>query len=230
MKTLVHIGQHKTATTSIQNTLAINRSQLLQAGLWYPTELAGINFPSHYPLSVYCLAEGRFSHKKSKLAANDPQQLKVIMTHVVNDIKSQYQMAQANGCHTVLWSNEGLYLLNSLHEYLKLYDLFKQHSEELSVMCCFRDVSSFTKSYTNQLYNSGFQPSEDSDSFCYVKPDSWLFDFERKKMLLNHVFYNKTVVFEYKSSGMVKLFLQKAGFPELELEELRLNQSDNYCP
>jgi len=135
-------------------------------------------------------------------------------------------MARAYDCHTVLWSNEGLYLLNSLLEYQKLYDLFKPYSEELKVICCFREISSFKKSYIKQLYKSGFQPSEDSDSFCYVESDSWLFDYERKKKLLDAVFLNNMVAFDYVNSGMVELFLQKAGFPELELEELRLNQSE----
>ncbi len=225
MKTLIHIGQHKTASTSIQNTLVNNRSSLLQAGLWYPTALAGIDFPSHYQLNIYCLDEARFSHKKAKLKEKNPQQLNVILTDLVDEVNKQYKMAQANDCHTVLWSNEGLYLLNSLHEYQKLYDLFKPYSEELTVMCCFREIDSFKKSYIRQLYKSGFQPSKDNDSFCYVEADSWLFDYERKKMLLDAVFFNKTVVFDYVESGMVELFLKKAGFSELDLGELRLNQS-----
>jgi len=226
MKTLVHIGQHKTASTSIQNTLVNNRGLLLQAGLWYPTELLGIDFPSHYPLNIYSLDEGRYSHKKAKLLKNNPQQIKVIMAELVDAIEKQYKMARANGCHTVLWSNEGLYLLNSLHEYQQLYDLLMPYSDELTVICCFREISSFKKSYIEQLYKSGFQPSKDSDSFCYVEPDSWLFDYQRKEKLLDAVFLNNTVVFDYVNSGMVQLFLQKIGFPQLKLEELRLNQSE----
>lgn len=225
MKTLIHIGQHKTASTSIQNTLVNNHSRLINAGLWYPTELAGIEFPSHYPLNIYCLDENRLSHKKAKLMNSNPKHIKSIKNLLLDDIAFQYKQAQNSGCHTVLWSNEGLYLLNSIDEYQRLYDLFSPFSEQIKVVCCFREVNAFKKSYTNQLYKSGFQTSKDNDSFCYVEPDSWLFDYIRKQQILSQVFNNQTEFFDYTNTGMVELFLTKAGFPNLKLEELQLNKS-----
>lgn len=36
MKLIIHIGTHKTATTTVQATLARNRASLRRAGIWYP--------------------------------------------------------------------------------------------------------------------------------------------------------------------------------------------------
>ncbi len=48
MKALhLHIGIHKTATTSLQRTLAGSRAELLQAGLYYP-DYTLIGAPGHY--------------------------------------------------------------------------------------------------------------------------------------------------------------------------------------
>lgn len=226
MRTLIHIGQHKTATTSIQNSLVKNHNLLLSEGLWYPLELAGSRFPSHYPLNVYCLDKNRFSHKKAKLLKNNKKsELKHISKELKYDIKTQYVLADTNGCDTVLWSNEGLYLLNSIHEYQKLYELFSPYSEEIIVVCCFREVESFMKSYKEQMYKSGFTPVNDSDSFCYIEPDSWLFNYKRKRFLLQEVFKENCLFFSYSENVMVEKFLNKIGYSNLVLEELLLNQS-----
>jgi hypothetical protein len=49
MKLVVHIGAHKTATTSIQKALAKNRAQLIKASVWYPgySEVFP-SIPDHY--------------------------------------------------------------------------------------------------------------------------------------------------------------------------------------
>jgi hypothetical protein len=49
MKLMLHIGTHKTATTTIQHVLAGNRRSLLKLGVWYPAYsevLPGV--PDHY--------------------------------------------------------------------------------------------------------------------------------------------------------------------------------------
>ncbi len=67
MKTVIHIGQHKTGTTSIQHYLQDNREALAQHGLYVPSEIAGYSNPSHFILNVYALAEERYSSMKEEI-------------------------------------------------------------------------------------------------------------------------------------------------------------------
>lgn len=58
---LLHIGTHKTGTTSIQRFCSANRSALRKLGLWYPSASIG-EFPNHY-------AHHRIAHA---IAGRDP--------------------------------------------------------------------------------------------------------------------------------------------------------------
>ena len=67
MKTIIHIGQHKTGTTSIQKFLQDNRTTLAENGVYVPSRLAGYSEPSHFILNVYALAEDRYSSRKKAI-------------------------------------------------------------------------------------------------------------------------------------------------------------------
>lgn len=58
---LLHIGTHKTGTTSIQRFCGLNRGALRERGIWYPPADVG-RFPSHY-------AHHRIAHA---IAGRDP--------------------------------------------------------------------------------------------------------------------------------------------------------------
>ena len=61
-KLLLHIGTHKTGTTSIQRFCGANRDALRERGIWYPPADVG-KFPSHY-------AHHRIAHA---IADRDPE-------------------------------------------------------------------------------------------------------------------------------------------------------------
>ncbi len=226
MRTFIHIGQHKTGTTSIQNALVKNRGLLIQRGLYYPEELLGERLPSHYALNIYALHENRFSPKKVKMfKGQNREALKWFNKQLVNTVRNHYKQAESKLCKEVLWSNEGLYLLNSEAEYQKLFDLFQPYSDEIICVCCFRDPDSYRSSYINQLKKSGFDTTQNKESFCYTELDSWLFDYERKMDLLKRVFGEHVINFEYQASGMVNKFMKQIGHAEINLEELKLNLS-----
>ena len=44
----VHVGPHKTGSTSVQRALVANRDRLVQAGVWYPPSLAYAQFPDQH--------------------------------------------------------------------------------------------------------------------------------------------------------------------------------------
>lgn len=211
MRTIIHIGQHKTGTTSIQHFLARHRTDLIKQGLYIPDSLLGSTDPSHYLLNVYALNENRSSTAKIRLIeANGPDFINVLRANTVKEITRHYEAARKLDCREIIWTNEGLYLLNSVEEYKRLYELFKPWSSDLVCICCLRDVDSYRRSYMAQLARNGLSFSNDKDSYLYVEPDSWLFDYSRKESLLRTVFDN-IILFPYNRT-MVKTFMEKIGY------------------
>jgi len=142
-----------------------------------------------------------------------------------NDIKDHYTKAIQDGCKEVIWSNEGLYLLNSTEEYQRLYDLFSEYSDEITCICCFREINSYRQSYMNQLLKQKLSFSEEKDSYKYIAEDSWLFDYERKKRLLKSIFKDNVEYLDYDVNDMVNTFISKIGYLVIDNEGIRLNIS-----
>lgn len=226
MKTIIHIGQHKTATTSIQYYLQKNRQEFAQQGLYVPDSIAGFNNPSHFILNVYSLDNNRFSSMKEKLITEkSTSYFKELHQLLEIDIAKHYQQAKKQGCNEVIWSNEGLYLLNSVAEYKKLLSLFLKHSREIICVCCFREVASYRKSYMNQLKKTSATFSTDKDSYRYINKDSWLFNYPRKKKILHKVFGNNVIYIPYDSENMVTTFFSCLDYSTANTDTLRLNIS-----
>ncbi|MHB8138288.1 MAG: hypothetical protein ACYDGO_07845 [Smithellaceae bacterium] len=223
MRTVVHIGQHKTGTTSTQHYLKNNRVELAKNGLYVPDSLVGYDNPSHFILNVYSLAENRYSPMKEKLLAiNDSEYFMTLKPNLENDIAQHYQRAKNEGCKDIIWSNEGLYLLNSVGEYKKLHELFYKYSSEIVCICCFRDIASYRMSYMEQLNKNEINFSRDKDSYRYVETDSWLFDYERKKEILRQVF-EKVIYFSYSKEDIIKIFMEKIGYSVTGTDSIRVN-------
>ena len=226
MHTLVHIGQHKTGTTSIQQCLQDQHQSLIKQGIYYPTSLCGHTNRSHFALNLYALEAHRHSPKKETLLRKyGQQQLDEIIAAVPDAVAGHYHKATALGCDRVLWSNEGLYLLNSVAEYQKLLGLFTSCSERVTAICCFRDLASYRTSYMGELRKLNRSPSADPDSFRYVEADSWLFDYDRKKDLLSAVF-DDVICFAYDAEDNVANFCEQADIDASVSQQYRLNISE----
>lgn len=228
MKTIIHIGQHKTATTSIQHYLKKNRKALIEQGLYVPDSLVQCDSPSHFLLNVYALAPDRSSPMKDKLIKHDNFNpfSDEFSNDLKKDIKLHYEKAKKKKCTEVIWSNEGLYLLNSKTEYLKLISLFENYSDELICVCTFRDKKDFLHSYTKHLIKQKLKPSKNKTSYRFVDTSSWLMDYDRKKNILEEVFH-KTIYIQYDSKDMISIFLRNLGYkPTPQTQMIRLNISD----
>ena len=148
MRTIIHIGQHKTGTTSIQHYLKSKQLELAKEGLYVPDGLVGFENPSHFILNVYALNQNRSSSTKDKLlATRGPGYIAGLRQNLRDDIAKHYQNAKTQGCKDVIWTNEGLYLLRREEEYERLLELFVEFSSEVVCICCFRDVESYKFSY-----------------------------------------------------------------------------------
>jgi len=225
MQTIIHIGQHKTGTTSIQHFLRQKKLEMAKKGLYVPDIIAGYDNPSHYILNVYALEENRYSSMKEKLMASKPKEyFDGLQQELEKDIAKHYSLAEKYKCKDVIWTNEGLYLLNSIQEYMRLRKLFDKYSSNIICVCCFREVASYKKSYIQQLLKQGISLSADKNSYRYLQDDSWLFDYSRKTKMLKKVF-DQVITFTYNQHDSIKPFLENIGYgySENNIEPIRLN-------
>jgi len=231
MRTLIHIGQHKTGTTSIQHYLQKYRQPLAEAGLYVPDTLLGFTNPSHFLLNVFALDADRESTAKILLRdAVEPAFYDTLEVRLRDDIARHYARAEALDCKDIIWSNEGLYLLNSETEYQRLNTLFAEHSQQTVCLCCFRDKTTYLESYRKQLQSLNLSLSNDPHSTRYLEEDSWLVDYDRKQKLLKAVF-DDTLVLEYDPADMVKTFLDTIGYePAGDTGTMRLNTTAKDAP
>jgi hypothetical protein len=182
LRTFIHIGQHKTGTTSIQHYLKENRVELAQRKLYIADSLAGESSPSHFILNMFALNEHRYSSMKEKfLATHSVELFNQLKYSLPLEIATHYKRAEESGCTDIIWSNEGLYLLNSMEEYESLRGLFEKYSTEIVCICCFREVESYKDSYRQQLKKQGIEHSDIEDSYRNMSDNSWLFNYPRKK-------------------------------------------------
>ncbi len=227
MRTIIHIGQHKTGTVSIQHYLQDKRTELAKEGLYVPDSLVGFDNPSHFILNVYALNQNRSSSAKEKLlATKTPEYFSELQHNLEDDIAKHYQNARNQGCKDIIWSNEGLYLLRMTEEYERLLELFNDLSSEVVCVCCFRETQSYKLSYMAQLKKQGVGFSNDADSYRYVRADSWLFDYAQKETILNKVF-EETIFFSYNRTDLVKTFMEQIGYSVANGELFRLNVTKN---
>ena len=227
MRTIIHIGQHKTGTTSIQHYLKTKRNELVKEGLYVPDSLVDFDHPSHFVLNVYALNQNRFSSMKDRLlSTKTPEFFIGLQQNLEKDISRHYRKASDLGCKDVIWSNEGLYLLNSVEEYRRLLDLFDKYSTEVVCICCFREIESYRLSYMKQLTKQGIGFSQDKDSYRYVGLDSWLFDYQHKEEILRQVF-EKVILFPYDKQNMIKTFMEQIGYIVIDGDSIRLNVTKN---
>lgn len=210
MVTTIHIGPHKTATTSIQKYLEDNKEKLKADKIYIPDSVAGIPTHNHWPLNVYCLDVERSSCMKINLFLQRKIPLiNKIFNYTKESIKLHYLKAKQEKCKRVIWSNEGLSFLNSEREFNRLTDLFREHSKKIEVVFCKRNKEDWARSFLRQMggVNGGkitFQRRGDS---YYFGEDSYHFDFDRRKMLLSKCF-DKVIFFDYNKQDNVKSFLK----------------------
>ena len=168
---ILHIGTHKTGSSSLQHFLGRARARLETRGLAYykGTILAD----NHIDLYLSALAPGRDSLAQHSLDL--PPRTEVI--HRTREALTRFR--QANPGKTLIYSSEGLSLLRSPSELDHLAGLIAPNGEKVRVVMAYRNKEAFLDAYRRQILKTpGRQPSEDPQSALYVKPDSWLADFD----------------------------------------------------
>ncbi|NMH59044.1 hypothetical protein [Alteromonas ponticola] len=141
---ILHIGRHKTGTTSIQSFLALNDERLAsEYGIYYPEIGRDPRFPYHHPLFMPIVEENR---------AVDPLHVKAICNEAIK-----------RGCDTILLSSEMLSRSGLSDHQLKLMrDSFPGH--EVKLILYFRRQDLFIESRYSEQVKRGLLAAPDTIS------------------------------------------------------------------
>ena len=163
----MHVGTHRTGTTSFQRWALANRVELARAtGLQYYDGLFG---PNHCELPMMCLRADRSMPMRALVPdwCLDEWQ-STARAHI------RAQATRARG--PLFVSAEGLSYVRHADEANRLVELLRPR--RVSVVVVLRERSSFLDSYRQALADAGFDASPYRESFANVADDSWLVDYD----------------------------------------------------
>jgi hypothetical protein len=205
----LHIGLHKTGTTSIQHFFHRNMAFYRERGLqFYLCELGGSNASGIAPLIL----------RKSVMSAS-PKQVEIVKEHLTRFLDDTKDV-------DVLISGEALSYLRTDEECARLKQLFAAEDRNLIILLTLRDKDDFWESYSNQIRKKGGTGTESEDSRYLLDKDGWLTDFDTLTRVLQRNFSDVRII-QYQDS-MVRHFCDSFGFGMPNTDEPRLNQS--YSP
>lgn len=214
-KVYLHVGIHKTATSSIQDTLYNNRSLLEDEGYYYPKSWKANHSEIFFNLfadeSLYKKLNIKKKIKLHKLYKNFIKKNKLI-----NELKNK-------NINNLILSAESISLLNekSLNN-LKKFILNDLKIEEIKIIISLRDKIDYCSSAFQEIVKTGNNPEN---------KDSILIEYKEKVEKFIKVF-NKTNIIIYKfedsyniKNGPVGLFLEKINFNKRIDYILKSNES-----
>jgi hypothetical protein len=204
---ILHVGIHKTGSTSIQRFLDAHRQQLCGLGIEFYT---GQYIPSnHMELHGAAMRPSRMSpFKMRRKVAGDPAYVSAVRARIST-------FASNSTCSRLLFSAEGLSYLCYPDEMERLKDILPP--APVKIIMYVRERGSFLRSYQEQVKRTPPIGKVEADSYAYLEPDSWLLDFGERHNRFCEAFGAQNVVMrsyeeEMESRGnVIPSFLEVLG-------------------
>jgi len=220
-RAIVHIGTHRTGTTSLQGFLgAADRTLLRPQGFRYYT---GVHQGAgHVELHMAAMREGRSSPARRSFRP-------IPKSTVTARVQAFLALA---GKDTSVFSGEGLSYLRHLDEIEALKEVFI--GADVRIVLYLREKQSFLRSYRAFLEHANLRTHDDPQSFGYAEDDTWLLDYDALVAAYERGFGRRNVtVLKYerevaRHGGVVGSFLAAIGVQThgLELAEPRLRANE----
>lgn len=180
MSVILHIGTHKTGTTSIQHLVTGQAARFRAAGL-HPHP--GRHVPhNNIELHVAAMRPDRMSGFKARSGIVPDAAYIASVAHAL-----QAHHAALHPHSTLFLSAEGLSLLRHPDEFNRLKSLLS-FSDDVHVIVALRDPADFLASYAAQLGEVATTDPAARDAYNYVGADSWLADYEPRLTLWEQTF------------------------------------------
>jgi len=168
---VVHIGTHKTGTTSFQHALSAAAERIEATGefrLFRSRHTDVKSWALEVPLLVVRQSLN-FTLRRLLPDATLESAKVALRRHVISELVSDAQ-------HVIL-SQEALSFLRTEAEFRELSLLFAESGRIPRFLVVLRNSEAFLRSYKAQLVKMGMPvSSEYKDSLTYTEPDSWLAD------------------------------------------------------
>lgn len=169
----LHIGTHKTGSTSIQQWLHDNRSLLLKHNRQV---YQGLHRRDNHPeLYLAALRYDRDSFGKLKMPeiSFDAEYTRSIAQRVQSFIKR-------SAADNLIFTAEGLSHLRHPDELERLKQVLGNQYDSIRVILVLRDQATYLDRYRKQLLSKrGRKPSKDYWSCLYVEDDTWMTDYRQ---------------------------------------------------
>lgn len=207
---VIHIGTHKTGTTSIQRALYLGRDKLAAAGLLYPSTDHDRGLRNKLRKHGHLSAVAR--EGKPEACARERKLL--------------LDEFEASGAHTMVISEEGLSSPNP-----QSVEFFRPLAQQydITAVCYLRRQDLFIESFFNQVVKRG-EMGENRSIVDFINDPVSRMRLDYHAMLMRWRAMPAQVVAldfagEVKKGGLVASFLQAAGLPALGLSEEVANAS-----
>lgn len=221
---ILHIGLHKTGSTSIQSFLQRNRERLSKLGVCF---YRGSHIDqNHVELHAATMRDDRSStfKMKSEIVFDDK--------YKNNTSDRIRKFLQCVGDDTALFSAEGLSLLRYVDETKRLATMLPAN---VRIAAYQRNPADYLKSHKAQLERAGITGVTDKNSNAYMGADTWLIDYKLRLQAFETTFGKNNIhIVDYDEvcahdgnvipSFLRLLELEKEFAPE-DWQYLRLNQS-----
>jgi hypothetical protein len=186
---LVHIGTHKTGTTSFQHWAQDNRGALLDQGMHL---FEGKYALTSIALPLLCTRPNR---------TTPPQRF--VMDYRLDewraDMEAYVAEQVAHPAEDLLVSAEDLSLLRFPDEVERLVELLAPRTVRVAV--CLRDPDEFLRSYRAEMNRLGEPPSDYPSSHTYYGNDTWLTRWDEMLATWRSVIGDdKVVAFSYEDA------------------------------
>ncbi len=177
----LHIGTHKTGSSSLQYWLGQNRITLGKAGLAFFT--GRFEADNHVELFADPMRSEREAFSKDKYALNGTKDSLKRTEGLFAKFK------KLNRESTLIASTEGLSLLRYDDEIERLKAILGSENLTVKIILVVRDKADFLESFRKQiLKHPERELSADPSSINYVEPDSWLANYEEIKAVWSRHF------------------------------------------
>lgn len=169
-RAVVHVGIHKTGSTSIQAFLNEYRAKLCTLGVHFYTGMHDVS--DHIEMHTVTMRLERASPFKLNTGlAVDSAYQEMVRERVQRFIFE-------SSCDCIVFSAEGLSYLRYEDEMERLRSIVPQC--QIEIVMYLRDPVRFLESYRIEMMHHIMPPTIEPDPFAYTGNDSWLVDFESR--------------------------------------------------
>jgi len=228
-KIILHIGLHKTGTTSFQNWILQNYKLLLRQGVHPYKPLFRDNSYAANELGLSVLRYGVMDdiHKGPWNIDMDCFDASVWREQIRAKIKD---ICDTSERENLLISGEYMSFVRTQVEIDKLKSLLPTEIDTHIIMVL-REKQDWWRSYCSEVnkwkHHIPGRVDASRNSHAHLDPTGWLQDFDAVKKLFCDNFSSVSIL-EYTSDGMVRVLLSEIGIHDVEINEPRDNTSKTF--